>query len=102
MQNGTPPFRPVFRVLIHTLELKLWHFEVFLICLYREAIQLQRLRPRVHINVTTITRFAQNCTMDACSVIPCTIEVICKKRNAEWNGMWNGIWNGLWNTLGLP
>ena len=31
-----------------------------------------------------------------------SIEVICKKRNAEWNGMWNGIWNGLWNTLSLP
>ena len=37
--------------------------------LYREAIQLQRLRPRVHINVMTITRCAQNCTIDICLLV---------------------------------
>ena len=50
--------------LIHTLELKLWHFKVFP-CLYREAMRLQCFRPRAtwgaglraHINVTTFTSF---------------------------------------------
>ena len=36
--------------LIHTLELKLWHFEVFLyICLYREAMHLQCFLPTRYV-----------------------------------------------------
>ena len=33
------------RILIHILELKLWHFEVFPICLYVEAMHLQSFPP---------------------------------------------------------
>ena len=56
--------------LINTFELKI----VFPICLYREAIHFQCFTStrcvsgcgHAHINVTTIARFAQNCTMGAC------------------------------------
>ena len=38
-------FEVMNRILIHTLELKLWHFEVFPICLYLEAMSLQCFPP---------------------------------------------------------
>ena len=39
-------------LLIHTLELKLQHFEIFPICLHREAMHLQCFPP---------TRYARRC-----------------------------------------
>ena len=26
-------------------------------------------------------------------------KVMCKTRNADWNGIWNGIWNEIWNKI---
>ena len=52
---------------IHNLISKLWHFKAFPICLYRDAVCLQCFTPtHAHMNVTTITRFAQKCSMHAC------------------------------------
>ncbi len=56
------------RIFDSHLSIKVMALWSFPICLYREAIRLQCLRPRAtwgawpraHINVTTITRFAQN------------------------------------------
>ena len=39
------------RFLIHTLELKLWHFEVYPICLYVEAMHLQCFPPTCYVCV---------------------------------------------------
>ena len=44
------------RILIHALELNLWHFEVF----YAHAL-LEWAWPHAHINMTTFTIFAQKC-----------------------------------------
>ena len=66
-QNGSKlEIRPD-RFFIHTLQLKLWPFQVFP-CLYRKPCVCNVFRPRAtwgagpraHINVTTITHFGQN------------------------------------------
>ena len=50
MQNGSKLEVWPDRILIHALELKLWHFEVFPICLYREAMHLQCFTPTRYVS----------------------------------------------------
>ena len=78
-QNGSKLEIWSKRIMIHALELKLWHLEVFP-CLSREGMHLQWFTwgawPRVQINVMTITRFAQNNTIGVCfHCHPCSYKI---------------------------
>ena len=63
MQNGSKLEIWHERILIHVLELKLWHLEVFLYVYVGKPCIYNGLRPRIQINVMIITRFAQNCAI---------------------------------------
>ena len=73
MQNGSKLEIWPERNLIHTLELKIWHFKVFpYVCIGKPYVcNVLRPRatwgawPRAHINVMTITQFVQICSMHA-------------------------------------
>ena len=72
MQNGTCEiFRVFIQIFDHALELKLWRSEVFpmfvqgshaFAMFYTHALR-EWAWSRVHTNVTTFTRFAQNCNV---------------------------------------
>jgi hypothetical protein len=72
-------------ILIHTLELKLWHLEVIPICLYRKPCICNVSHPRAMwwaglralINVTTFTRFLQNWRLGCLlALYGCTLAVL--------------------------
>ena len=59
MQNGSKLEVCSDRFLIHTLQLKLWPFEVFpYVCIGSHVFAT--FSAHAHINVTTITQFGQN------------------------------------------
>ena len=65
--------------MIHTLELKLWPFEVSPICLYREAMQLQCFSPTRYVSV----RYLENASMCSQSIWPWLFCVISRHGKSE-------------------
>ena len=62
-------FKQIF--FIHALELKLRHFEVFPICLYREAMHLQCFTPRRYVMGVVTRTYERDDLYPICSKLQC-------------------------------